>query len=82
MGDNKRALDFYERANAIQPRAETFSNMGTIYYGLGDYAKAAAAYEGSLLIRPLERDHATATSVMPTRTWDGATMRGAPIGRR
>ena len=53
MGDTKRALDFYERANAIQPRAETFSNIGTIQYGLGDYAKAAAAYEGSLLIRPL-----------------------------
>jgi serine/threonine protein kinase/tetratricopeptide (TPR) repeat protein len=52
MGDNKRALEYYERANAIQPRAETFSNIGTIQYGLGDYAKAAAAYEGSLLIRP------------------------------
>lgn len=53
MGDQKRALEFYERANAIQPRAETFSNMGTIYYGLSDYAKAAGAYEGALLIRPL-----------------------------
>ncbi len=51
LGDNKRALDYYERANAIQPRADTFSNMGTIYYGLGDFAKAAAAYQGSLLIR-------------------------------
>ena len=53
MGDTTRALAFYERANAIQPRAETFSNMGTIYYGLGDYEKAARAYEGALLIRPL-----------------------------
>jgi serine/threonine protein kinase/tetratricopeptide (TPR) repeat protein len=52
LGDDKRALDFYERANAIQPRAETFSNMGTIHYRMGNYAKAAAAYEGSLLIRP------------------------------
>ena len=52
LGDTKKALEYYERANAIQPRADTFSNMGTIYYGLGDYAKAAAAYEGSLLIRP------------------------------
>ncbi len=52
LGDTKRALDYYERANAIQPRAETFSNIGTIQYGLGDFAKAAAAYEGSLLIRP------------------------------
>ncbi len=51
LGDTKRALDYYERANAIQPRADTFSNMGTIYYGLGDFAKAATAYEGSLLIR-------------------------------
>ena len=52
LGDTTRALGYYERANAIQPRAETFSNIGTIQYGLGDYAKAAAAYEGSLLIRP------------------------------
>ncbi|HUQ88122.1 MAG TPA: protein kinase [Vicinamibacterales bacterium] len=52
LGDNARALDFYERANAIQPRAETFSNMGTIHYSMGDFAKAATAYEGSLLIRP------------------------------
>ena len=52
LGDTTRALDFYERANAIQPRAETFSNLGTIHYGLGNYAKAASAYEGSLLIRP------------------------------
>lgn len=52
LGDTTRALGFYERANAIQPRAETFNNIGTIQYGLGDYAKAAAAYEGSLLIRP------------------------------
>jgi tetratricopeptide (TPR) repeat protein len=52
LGDTTKALEYYERANTIQPRADTFSNMGTIYYGLGDYAKAAAAYEGSLLIRP------------------------------
>jgi serine/threonine protein kinase/tetratricopeptide (TPR) repeat protein len=53
LGETQRALDYYERANAIQPRAETFSNIGTIHYGLGDFEKAAAAYEGSLLIRPL-----------------------------
>ena len=53
LGDNTKALEYYERANAIQPRADTFSNIGTIQYGLGDYAKAAAAYEGSLLIRPV-----------------------------
>ena len=53
LGDNTRAINYYERANAIQPRAESFSSMGTIYYSLGDYAKAAAAYEGALLIRPL-----------------------------
>ncbi|HWI17125.1 MAG TPA: tetratricopeptide repeat protein, partial [Vicinamibacterales bacterium] len=52
LGETKRALDYYEKANAIQPRADTFSNIGTIQYGLGDYSKAAAAYEGSLLIRP------------------------------
>jgi serine/threonine protein kinase/tetratricopeptide (TPR) repeat protein len=52
LGDDKRALAYYEQANAIQPRADTFTNIGTIQYRLGDYAKAAAAYEGSLLIRP------------------------------
>jgi tetratricopeptide (TPR) repeat protein len=53
LGDNARALSFFERATEIQPRAETFSNMGTIYYGQGEYAKAANAYEAALLIRPL-----------------------------
>ncbi|HYB93544.1 MAG TPA: protein kinase [Vicinamibacterales bacterium] len=53
LGDNQRALSYYEQANAIQPRADTFSNIGTIQYTIGDYAKAAAAYEGSLLIRPV-----------------------------
>ena len=53
LGDTRKALDYFERATAIAPRAETFSSMGTIYYSLGEYAKAAAAYEGALLIRPL-----------------------------
>jgi serine/threonine-protein kinase len=53
MGDNAKALEYYERATAIQPRAETFSSMGTIYYGQGEYQKAANAYEAALLIRPL-----------------------------
>lgn len=53
MGDNARALGYYEKATAIQPRAETFSSMGTIYYGQGEYQKAANAYEAALLIRPL-----------------------------
>ena len=53
LGDNAKALSFFERATAIQPRAETFSNMGTIYYGQGEFAKAANAYEAALLIRPL-----------------------------
>jgi serine/threonine-protein kinase len=53
MGEDDKALVFYEKANSIQPRAETFSSMGTIYYGRGDFARAAAAYEGALLIRPL-----------------------------
>jgi serine/threonine-protein kinase len=52
-GDPKKALEFYERATAIQPRAETFSSMGTIYYGQGEFQKAAGAYEAALLIRPL-----------------------------
>lgn len=53
MGEDDKALAFYEKANSIQPRAETFSSMGTIYYGRGDFERAASAYEGALLIRPL-----------------------------
>ena len=53
MGDQAKALAYYERATAIQPRPETFSSMGTIYYGQGEYQKAAKAYEAALLIRPL-----------------------------
>jgi serine/threonine-protein kinase len=53
MGDQVKALAYYERATAIQPRPETFSSMGTIYYGQGEYQKAANAYEAALLIRPL-----------------------------
>ena len=53
LGDNQRALDYFARATAIQPRPETFSSMGTIYYGQGEFAKAANAYEAALLIRPL-----------------------------
>ena len=55
LGDTKRALAYYEQANAIQPRADTFSNIGTIQYGIGEYAKAAAAYEGSLADPSAER---------------------------
>jgi tetratricopeptide (TPR) repeat protein len=53
MGDQAKALAYYERATAIQPRPETFSSMGTIYYGQGEFQKAANAYEAALLIRPL-----------------------------
>jgi serine/threonine protein kinase/tetratricopeptide (TPR) repeat protein len=53
MGDQAKALAYYERATAIQPRPETFSSMGTIYYGQGEYQKAVNAYEAALLIRPL-----------------------------
>jgi tetratricopeptide (TPR) repeat protein len=52
-GDAARALEFYERATAIQPRAETFSRMGTLYYDQGEFQKAANAYEAAILIRPL-----------------------------
>jgi Tfp pilus assembly protein PilF/TolB-like protein len=53
LGDTAKALAYFEKATAIQPRAETFSSMGTIYYGQGEFAKAANAYEAALLIRPL-----------------------------
>ena len=56
--------------------------MGTIYYGLGDFAKAATAYEGALLIRPTSARHATGILVTPTPAWDGARDARGPTGGR
>ena len=44
MGDDTRALGYFEKATAIQPRADTFSSMGTIYYGRGEFCESANAY--------------------------------------
>ena len=55
--------------------------MGTIYYGLGDYAKAAAAYEGCAADSAAQRDH-------PSQSWrrlhaprPARGCAAAPIGR-
>ena len=45
LGDNPNALKFYERALAIEPRGETFSNIGNIHYIEGRYGAAAASFQ-------------------------------------
>jgi serine/threonine protein kinase/tetratricopeptide (TPR) repeat protein len=45
LDDLPNALANYERAIAIQPTAATYSNIGTIHYGRGEFQQAVAAYE-------------------------------------
>ena len=46
------ALANYETASRIRPRWSTYSNIGTIRFWSGDYAKAADAYERALKLAP------------------------------
>ena len=57
FGDNDKALAYFQRANEIQARPETLSNIGTIYYGQGKFAEAADAYMAALVIRPFALTH-------------------------
>jgi serine/threonine-protein kinase len=52
MGRYDEALDNYLKAVAIRPTAGTLSNMGTLYYWRGDYAKAADAYQRAIQLVP------------------------------
>lgn len=47
-GQLDEALRNYEKANAIRKRETTYSNIGTVHFWRGEYAKAAAAYEAAV----------------------------------
>ena len=47
-GQLDEAFANYQEANKIRPRASTHSNLGTLYYWRGDYARAASAYTEAL----------------------------------
>lgn len=55
-GRGGEALGYYERAMAltpaVDPPAQLLSNMGTLYYARGDFAKAADAYAKAIAQRP------------------------------
>jgi tetratricopeptide (TPR) repeat protein len=51
-GQLDEALKNYLLADAKGPSAATYSNMGTVHYWRGDYAKAADAYEKAILKAP------------------------------
>ena len=53
-GDTAAALLSYTRANEIRPAYGTWSNMGTILFWQGDYAKAADAYAHAIALAPHE----------------------------
>ena len=53
-GDTAAALLSYTRANEIRPAYGTWSNMGTILFWQGDYAKAADAYAHAIALAPNE----------------------------
>jgi eukaryotic-like serine/threonine-protein kinase len=46
------ALQAYEKALAIAPNANTYSNLATLHYDQGRYEDARRAYEESLRIQP------------------------------
>lgn len=49
LGDNLKALEFYNKAKAIDPRDPTiYMNMGAVYTLKGDYATGKALYEQAI----------------------------------
>jgi tetratricopeptide (TPR) repeat protein len=56
MGENDRALEFYQKALAIRPYPQAYSNIGAIYHQRGDYAKAVEAYQQAIALRPNARE--------------------------
>ncbi len=52
QGRDDEALQYYERARTITPASQVLSNIGTLYYRRGDYARAAEAYRQALVGRP------------------------------
>jgi serine/threonine protein kinase/tetratricopeptide (TPR) repeat protein len=54
LGKVDRALEHYNRAIAIAPTAFAYSNIGLIHYSRRQFREAAAAYEKSAELRPLQ----------------------------
>jgi eukaryotic-like serine/threonine-protein kinase len=52
MDDHVNALKYYERAIAIGPMADTYSNMGTIHYDEGRYEAAAEVFKEAVRLAP------------------------------
>ena len=55
-GRTAEALDNYAKANAINPSAGTYSNIGTTHFWAGDYARAADAYQRAIALAPNQPD--------------------------
>ena len=51
-GDNANALKYWERAVAITPIPETFSNMGIIHFDEGRFEQARAAFQQAVTALP------------------------------
>ncbi len=56
LGDNARALEWYQKALAIRPSAQAYSNIGAIHHEQREYSKAIAAYQQAIAIRPNARE--------------------------
>jgi tetratricopeptide (TPR) repeat protein len=69
------ALAELERAQAIEPRPETYYTMGVIYWHLGDLDRAASALRAAVAAQPRYADayHALGSVLKETRDWTGAS---------
>lgn len=52
LGDTDRALKYYEEANAREPIAQVYSNIGSLHHQRGEYAEAVDAYQKAIALRP------------------------------
>jgi tetratricopeptide (TPR) repeat protein len=52
VGKTSLALENYQRAIAIRPSAQAYSNMGAIHYRRSDFPRAVEAYRQAIALRP------------------------------
>lgn len=52
IGNKTRALENYEKANALNPTAQAYSNVGMLYHQQRDYPRAVEAYRQAIALRP------------------------------
>jgi tetratricopeptide (TPR) repeat protein/tRNA A-37 threonylcarbamoyl transferase component Bud32 len=69
LGDRAGALAAYEKSIAIAPSYAVYGNLARAYYGAGNYAQAAEAYEKALKFN--DRDY---------RPWVGAAAAYTALG--